>query len=368
MTAGPRRSAAQPLSRPAPLTGDTRPRPARRDDTAAEGTRSLDHAVVDCAYYENGCRKGGVLGVDEALRAVECAAEGGFVWIGLRDPAPDVVQMIGERFGLPPLAIEDAVHAHQRPKLEILDGALSMIFKTVRYVDAQELVQIGELMLFMGEGFVVTVRHGDASPLAGLREDVEAHPDLLHLGPSAVVYAVADRVVDDYAVVLDGLAQDIEEIEAEVFSEGAGNPAERIYRLKREVLTFKRSITPLVSPIERLARGEIGSLDPRTAEYFGDVLDHLLRDTEHVAGLSELLTNVLNANIAQINVRDNEDMRKISAWLAIISVPTMVVGIYGMNFEAMPELGWDAGFPVVIAMVLAVCGSLYGRFKRARWL
>ncbi|MCW3015641.1 MAG: corA 2 [Solirubrobacterales bacterium] len=328
----------------------------------------LQHAVVDCAYYEDGCRKGGVLDVDEAFLAVESAGEDGFVWIGLHNPAPEVVEAIGERFGLPPLAVEDAVHAHQRPKLEVFDDILFMVFKTARYVDAEELVEIGELMLFKGPGFVVTVRHGEASPLAGLRTDLEAHPDLLHIGPSAVLYAVADRIVDDYAVVLDGLAVDVDEIEAEVFSGGTGTPAERIYRLKREVLAFKRAIDPLAEPLERLSQGSVGPLDPRTAEYFSDVLDHLLRDAEQVAGLSELLTNVLNANIAQINTRDNQDMRKISAWLAIISVPTMVVGVYGMNFDAMPELRWEAGFPLVITLVLAVCGALYGRFKRAGWL
>ncbi len=333
-----------------------------------QGRLPLARSVVDCAYYEDGCRRGGVLGVDEALAAAEEPATDGFVWIGLHDPAPEVIEAIGARFRIPPMAIEDAVHAHQRPKLEVPDGTLTMVFKTARYVDADELVEIGELMLFMGRDFVVTVRHGAASPLAGLREDLEAHPDLLHVGPTAVLYAVADRIVDDYAVVLEGLAIDIEEIEAEVFSGGVGNPAQRIYRLKREVLAFKRAITPLAAPLERLAAGNVGPQNAHTGEYFQDVLDHLLRDAEQVAGFSELLSNVLSANVAQINTRDNQDVRKISAWVAIISVPTMVVGVYGMNFDAMPELHWEAGFPLVISIVLAVCGALYGRFKRARWL
>ncbi len=328
---------------------------------------TLADAVVDCAFYEEGCRQGGRLDVEDALREVEGRADG-FVWIGLHDAAPSVVEGLGERFGLPPLAVEDAVHAHQRPKLEVFGEVLFMVFKTARYVDADELVEIGELMLFMGPGYVITVRHGEASPLAGIRADLEAHPDLLQIGPSAVLYAVADRVVDDYAVVLEGLAVDVEQIEDEVFSGGLNNPAERIYRLKREVLEFKRAVTPLMGPLQQLSAGAVGPLDPRTGEYFRDVSDHLLRDAEQVQGFSELLTSVLNANVAQLSIRDNQDMRKISAWLAIIAVPTMIFGIYGMNFDTMPELGWDLGYPLVLAMVLAVCGALYGRFKRAGWL
>lgn len=364
---GDRKRLGVPLPRRAPLAGDERMVSARRPATEPHGSMELPEAVVDCAFYAGGARRGGRLGVEEAFEQVDRVGDG-FVWIGLHDPSPGVVASLGERFDLPPMAVEDAVHAHQRPKLEVFHDVLFLIFKTVRYVDADELVQIGELTLFMGPNFVLTVRHGDASPLIGIREDLEARPDLLDAGPSAVVYAVADRVVDDYAVVVDGLRLDVEQVEDQVFSGGADNPAERIYRLKREVLEFQRAITPLVEPMQQLAAGTAGMLDPRTGEYFRDVSDHLLRDAEHVQGLSELLTSVLNSNVAQLSIRDNEDMRKISAWLAIIAVPTMVFGIYGMNFETMPELGWDLGYPVVLAVVLAVCGALYGRFKRAGWL
>jgi magnesium transporter len=368
MAGGSRRSAGKPLPHRAPLTGDRRPRtqPAT-EQGGSQGHRSLTKAVVDCAYYRAGERQGGTLDVDEAIMALDAEDEG-FVWIGLHDPAPQVVEDLGTRFAIPPLAIEDAIHAHQRPKLEIGDHTLSIIFKTARYIDADELVEIGELMLFIGPRFVITVRHGGASPLTGLREDLQAHPDLLHLGPSAVLYAVADRIVDDYAVVLDGLDVDIEQIEAQVFSGATDNPAERIYRLKREVLTFKNAITPLVGPLEQLSQGTIPMLDPGSAEYLSDVRDHLVRDAEQVAGYSELLTSVLHANIAQVSVRDNEDMRKMSAWLAIIAVPTMVFGLYGMNFDSMPELRWAAGYPAVLGLTLTICGGLYGRFKRTGWL
>lgn len=366
MSEGHRRFAL-PLPRRAPLAGDPRRSTMTTDGVPALGTMSLADAVVDCAVYEDGCRDGGLWGVEDAVRHIRTRDES-FMWIGLHDPRPEVVEALGERFKLPPLAVEDAVHAHQRPKLEVMGDSLFMIFKTARYVDNEELVEIGELMLFMGPGYVITVRHGEASPLTGIREDLEAHPDLLQIGPSAVLYAVADRIVDDYAVVLEGLAIDIEQIEDEVFSGGPDNPAERIYRLKREVLEFKRAITPLCSPLQQLAAGTVRPLDPRTGEYFRDVSDHLLRDAEQALGFSELLTSVLNANVAQLSIRDNQDMRKISAWLAIIAVPTMVFGIYGMNFETMPELGWDLGYPMVLVVVLAVCGALFGRFKRSGWL
>ena len=189
---------------------------------------------------------------------------------------------------------------------------------------------------------MVTVRHGEGSPLHDVRLDLEAHPDLLGIGPSSVLYAIADRIVDDYLAVIDGIAVDVEEVEAEVFSGAGSNPAERIYRLKREVLEFRRAVTPLIAPMQRLSSKQAGlPLDPRTEEYFRDVHDHLVRDAERIAGFDELLTNVLQANVAQITMRDNQDMRRISAWVAIIAVPTMVFGLYGMNFEHMPELQVD---------------------------
>lgn len=292
----------------------------------------------------------------------------GFAWIGLHEPSEAAVELVGRHFDLPPLAVEDAVHAHQRPKLEVYGDTLFVVLKTARYEDTRENVVIGEVMLFVGPSFAVTVRHGDGSPLAGVREDVEAHRDLLRLGPSAVLYAVADRIVDDYAVVLQGLSNDIDEVEVEVFSSGTHNAAERIYRLKREVLEFKRAIMPLRTPIARLAEGRVELVDSRTTEYFNDVQDHLLRDLEQVQAFDELLTGVLQANLAQLSVRDNQDMRKISAWVAIGVVPTMVFGIYGMNFEAMPELGWELGYPMVLATVLVFCAALFVRFKRAGWL
>jgi magnesium transporter len=224
-------------------------------------------------------------------------------------------------------------------------------------------------MIFLGRRFVVTVRHGEGSPLHDVRLDLEGHPDLLSIGPSSVLYAIADRIVDDYVAVIDGIAVDVEEVEAEVFSGAASNPAERIYRLKREVLGFRRAAGALVGPIQRLSSKQTGlPIDPRTGEYFRDVHDHLLRDVERIGSFDDLLTNALQANLAQVAMRDNRDMRRISAWVAIIAVPTMVFGLYGMNFEHMPELGWTYGYPAVVAAVLIICAVLYRRFKHAGWL
>jgi magnesium transporter len=325
--------------------------------------------VVDCALYSAGERLGGHVELESALKKAD-GCEDGFVWIGLHDPSPGVVEAVGEHFRLHPLAVEDAVHGHERAKLEVYGGdTLFVVLKTARYVDSEELIEIGEVMLFVGPRFVVTVRHGEGSPLHDVRVDLEAHPDLLGIGPSSVLYAIADRIVDDYVAVIDGIAIDVEEVEAEVFSSTLSNPAERIYRLKREVLQFRRAAGALVGPMQRLSSKQAGlPVDPRTGDYFRDVHDHLLRDVERIAGFDDLLTNALQANVAQITMRDNRDVRRISAWVAIIAVPTMVFGLYGMNFEHMPELEWTFGYPLVVAVVLIICTVLYRKFKRTGWL
>ena len=328
----------------------------------------VDAAVVDCAVYDAGRRQGGRVELGTALHKATACSDG-FVWIGLHDPRPEIVEAVGEHFHLHPLAVEDAVHAHQRAKLEVFGDTLFAVMKTARYVDSEELIEIGEVMVFVGPRFVVTVRHGEGSPLHEVRADLEAHPDLLGIGPSSVLYAVTDRIVDDYAAVIDGISVDIDEVEAEVFSSVHANSAERIYRLKREVLGFKRAVAPMVRPVEQLAAGQAGlPVDPRTSDYFRDVLDHLIRDAEQVQSFDELLTGVLHANIAQLTIRDNNDMRRISAWVAILAVPTMVFGLYGMNFRHMPELSWEFGYPAVIVVVLVICAELYRRLRRAGWL
>jgi magnesium transporter len=325
-------------------------------------------AIVDCGLYEEGHRQGGRVELATALSRAD-ACRDGFVWIGLHDPTPEVVEAVGKRFELHPLAVEDAVNAHQRPKLEVFADTLFLVLKTARHVDSAEPVEIGEVMIFVGPRFVVTVRHGEGSPLHDVRLDLEAHPDLLGIGPSSVLYAVADRIVDDYAEVIERFALEVDAVEAEVFSGADANPTERIYKLKREVLEFKRAVAPLVGPMQRLAAGQAGlPLDPRTADYFRDVNDHLVRDAERIVAFDELLTGILQANFAQLTVRDNQDLRKISSWVAIAAVPTMIFGLYGMNFEHMPELGWQYGYPLILGVVLAICLALHRVFKRSGWL
>ena len=322
--------------------------------------------ILDCAVYEEGKRLDGAVPLEKAYE--RCRQPGTFAWIGLHEPSPEEFDSIKREFDLHELAVEDAIKAHQRPKLEVYDEMVFIVLKTARYVDPDEVVDLGEIAIFLGEDFIITVRHGEASGLADVRRDLEGRPDLLRCGPSAVLHGVVDRVVDDYFPSLDGLSEDIEEVEGEVFSPTRTNPAERIYKLKREVIEFDRAAGTLVEPVDRLARGVYDTVHPEVQTYFRDVNDHLVRVHEQLAGMRELLTSVLQANLAQVTVRQNEDVRKISAWVAILAVPTAIAGVYGMNFEHMPELDWQYGYFVVVAVMVGICLTLYRYFKRAGWL
>jgi magnesium transporter len=229
-------------------------------------------------------------------------------------------------------------------------------------------VDIGQIMAFIGDSFVITVRHGTATALDGVRKDLESRPEFLRHGPAAVLHAVMDKVVDDYLPAVEGLDQDVSESERQVFGEEDSHPVERIYKLKREVLEFHRAVAPLVEPLDRLVRGTIPGIDGAVRPYFRDVQDHLLRVNEQIQDLNNLLSSMLEANLAQVTLRQNEDMRKISAWVAIVAVPTMIAGIYGMNFEHMPELTWTFGYPLAVGAMVAICLLLYRTFKRSGWL
>jgi magnesium transporter len=322
--------------------------------------------IVDCAIYDDGRRRAGEFSFAEAFAA--SSAPGAFVWLGLYEPTGEEFASVREAFHLHELAVEDAIKAHQRPKLEIYDDTAFVVLKTARYVDREEAVQLGEILLFVGENFVIAVRHGEASALAEVRRGIERKPELLKCGPGAVLWAIVDHVVDDYLPVLAGLEHDIDEVETEVFSEARTNPAERIYFLKREVLEFLRGVHPLLDPLERLARGRDEIVHEDIRPYFRDVHDHLLRVVEQLESTRDLLTSVLQANFAQISVRESEDMRRISAWAAIIAVPTMIAGIYGMNFEHMPEIRMRYGYFVVLGAMALVCLGLYRAFRRSGWL
>ena len=322
--------------------------------------------IVDCAVYEGGRRRDGAVPVHEAMEA--CRRPGAFTWIGLYEPTEDEFDSIRREFELHELAVEDAIHAHQRPKLEVYGDMVFIVLKTARYVDPKEVVNLGEILIFLGHDYIITVRHGEASELGEVRRGLEDNPELLAHGPGAVLHAVVDKVVDDYAPALIGLGEDIDEIENQVFSGERANPAERIYKLKREVLEFSHAVGPLVAPVEHLSKGRYEVIHPEVRTYFRDVNDHLLRTHEQLESYRDLLTSVLSANLAQVTVRQNEDVRRISAIVAILAVPTMIAAIYGMNFEHMPELGWTFGYPLVLAVMALICFALYRYFRRIGWL
>ena len=343
-------------------------------------------AVVDCAVYRGGVRCPDVSGVREALEAVRggrssesCDGSDGFVWIGLHEPSEREFAGIAEEFGLHPLAVEDAVHAHQRPKLERYDNSLFAVFKTIRYVEHTELtatsevVESGEVMVFTGRYFVITVRHGSHGSLRSLRHRLEDDPELLAKGPSAVLHAIADQVVDDYLAVAEAVQDDIDEVEIDVFSPtngktSRGGDASRIYQLKREVLEFKRAVSPLLRPMQMLGERPMRLIDPEIQKYFRDVADHVARVHEQVTGFDDLLNSILQANLAQASVVQNEDMRKITAWAAILAVPTMITGVYGMNFQHMPELHWKYAYPLVLCVTVVICIVIHRGFRRNGWL
>jgi magnesium transporter len=231
-----------------------------------------------------------------------------------------------------------------------------------------EVVEIGEVMVFVGASFVVSVRHGRAGALSTVRHDLESDPERLAMGPKAVLHAIADRVVDEYGEVARELDRDVSDVEAEVFSDERRNHAKSIYKLKREVLEFRRAVVPLAEPLEALAAGRVPLVGQEARAYFRDVHDHCLREAEHIAGIDGLLTDALNVNLSNVGVRQNEDMRKMSAGAAIIAVPTAIAGIYGMNFRHMPELDSRFGYPLTLVVIVLICVGLYRAFKKRGWL
>ncbi|MEU9226337.1 magnesium and cobalt transport protein CorA [Streptomyces massasporeus] len=345
-----------------------------RVDLSHPARSPLGSSVVNCVTYREGIRtpeRGDLVDTVERVRK----SREGFVWLGLHEPTDQEFAGIAELFDLHPLAVEDAIEAHQRPKLERYGETLFAVFKTVCYVEHEELtatsevVNTGEIMVFVGADFVITVRHGRHGSLGPLREELESDPGQLAKGPSAVLHALADHVVDDYLTVTDAVQADIDQVETDVFSEtGARADPGRIYQLKRELLELKRAVVPLSRPLEDLATRPIRAVDPEIQAYFRDVSDHLLRAKEQIAAFDELLNSILQAHLAQVTVAQNEDMRKITAYAAIVAVPTMVCGVYGMNFDHMPELHWRYGYGMVIGVISVACLALYRGFRRSGWL
>jgi len=322
--------------------------------------------IVDQAIYRDGRRMpcGDLSDELEMLRG----AGNGFIWIGLKDPTPAEFALVNEELKLHPLAVEDAVKGNQRPKLDVYDDTMFVSLKTLHYIDTTSDVETGEVMIFVGDRFVVTVRQGEANPLTGVRARLEHAPDHLSHGPIAVLYSVMDSIVDNYTIIDGELSEDLDLIEQAVFSGARGVDATDIYRLKREVLEVKRAVAPLAVPLSRLRSADIAIMDEQTRPFFGDISDHVLRVSDHIESYDRLLTDVLHAHLAQISVQQNDDMRKISAWVAMAAVPTMVAGIYGMNFDYMPELSYRPAYFIVLGLTAAVEAGLYRAFRTSGWL
>ena len=326
--------------------------------------------IVDSAVYKDGKR------VAEPASFAELAGAArkgdGVAWLGLHEATEDELTSIAREFGLHELAVEDAVHAHQRPKLEWYGEVMFLVLRPARYVDESETVEFGEIHVFVGPNFVITIRHGEASELGRLRHSLESRPDLLSRGPMAIVHAVVDRVVDDYVPVVEGVENDVDEIESEVFG-GARNVSRRTYELIREVIEFRRAIHPLADILVNLMRNrDLGDEEKR---YLRDVHDHTLRIQEQVDSFHELLRSILSVNLtletkalSEAGNKQNEEVKKISAWAAILFAPTIVGTVYGMNFDHMPELHWRYGYAMALGMMLTVSVGLYLLFRRRGWI
>ena len=327
-------------------------------------------SVVDCAVYVTGRRLPGDFTPDEAL-ATACARDDAFVWLGLHEPSEEEMTAIAHTYGLHELAVEDAVKAEQRPKLEQFGSVHFLAMRTARYVphgemtENSQVVETGQMMIFVGDQFVITVRHGDASELGSVRADLESRrPELIEQGPWAVAYAVTDRVVDHYVAVADRVESDLDLIEEGVFSRDHASPIPAIYQMKRELVEFRRAVVPLQRPLAMI----VAIVPKRIGKYFRDVQDHLTRTVEQVSSFDDLLNSILQARLAQVTVDQNNDMRKIAAWAAIATVWTGGAGIYGMNFAFMPELTWKYGYASWWLIILVISVLLYRVFRRSGWL
>jgi magnesium transporter len=378
-----RRSAIRSLVR------GRKPRAPRREADHDDGLAAPEEPrptevrsrIVDAAVYVDGARIASPASLPETFDALRGQPDG-MAWIGLYRPEEHEVQSLASEFQLHPLAVEDAIHAHQRPKIERYDDTLFVVLRPARYLDDVEEVEFGEVHVFVGPGFVLTVRHSEAPEFSSVRRRLESEPELLRRGPEAVLYAVVDQVVDGYYPVVAGLHNDIDEIEAEVFS-GDPKVSRRIYELSREVADFQRATRPLSDVIVALSAGFAKyHVDDELQRYLRDVEDHLTQIVERVDEFRLALRDMLTVNATLVAQQQNEEMRglavaanvqneevkKISAWAAILFAPTLIGTIYGMNFEHMPELGWAHGYPLALFLMAATCAALYLVFKGRDWL
>ena len=376
-TRNPIRTLADRVRRPAATGGVALPPPA-----STPSRRGRDGAsMVDSAIYVEGRRTASPTSLAETFRSLREQTDA-VGWIGLYRPTQDELAALAAEFDLHELAVEDAIVAHQRPKLERYGETLFVVLRAARYLDESEEVEFGEVHLFVGPDFVITVRHSEAPDLSAVRRRLESDPELLALGPEAVLYAILDRVVDGYVPVVRGLHNDIDEIETEVFR---GDPAvsRRIYELSREVIEFERAVRPLAAVIQSLSAGfEKYGTDEELRRYLRDVEDHLTQVREQVEGFRHLLRDILTVNatlvaqkqneemktLTEASMDQNEEVKKISAWAAILFAPTLIGTVYGMNFDVMPELHWQLGYPMAIGLMGLVSATLFGIFKKRHWI
>lgn len=358
---------------PEALRPVARPRPAHVHPVPNPPIEML----VDCGVYVDGHRVPGKYSPTEAsakVREVEQTHPDAFVWIGLHEPDEAQMQEVADVYGLHPLAVEDAVHAHQRPKLERYDETLFLVLKTVKYVPhesvarAREIVETGEIMIFVGKNFVVTVRHGEHGGLHEVRKRMDADPDHLRLGPYAVMHAIADYVVDHYLEVTSLMEDDVDAIEVVAFAPGRSIDVEPIYLLKREVVEMRRCVAPLSGAFARMQTENKDLISKEVRRYLRDVADHQTEAADQITSYDEMLNSLVQAALARVGMQQNMDMRKISAWAGIVAVPTMVAGIYGMNFHFMPELDSRWGYPTVVSIMVVICLFLYASFRKRGWL
>ena len=321
--------------------------------------------IVDNAIYVDGKRAAEPRSLDETYQA--CRDQNGVAWIGLYKPTAEEFESVAQEFGLHILSVEDALDAHQRPKLERYGGTLFVVLRPARYVDESETVEFGETHVFVGEEFVITVRHSEVPDLSEVRRRLEDDPELLRRGPEAILHAIMDQVVDDYGPVVDGLENDIEEIEAQVFG-GSADVSRRVYDLSREVIQFQRAVDPLNDVLGALIREENIDVDPEVRRYLRDVQDHAQQVSERLSGYRDLLQNILSVNLTLVSLSQNEQVKKISAWAAILFAPTLVGTVYGMNFDDMPELHWALGYPFALLLMVLISLTLYLAFKRSGWM
>ena len=347
------------------VLGRKRPRPA-----APAGPPP--NSVVDWGWYVDGARQPAADVSTAARQAV--ADKQGFVWLGLKDPTDADLHALPAQFDLHPLAIEDAVEGHTRSKMEIFGDDMFVVISTVAYVEHQqltdtaEIVSTGQIMVFVGEHFVITVRKGEHAPLGNIRKMLEADPERLAQGPWTVLYSIADMIIDDYLDVVGEFETDVDEVEAMVFAENGERKINNVYQLKRELIEFKRSVVPLAPPLERLATREYAMIPSEARAYFRELHDHHIAAAEAVASYDEVLTSIMQAGLARLSVSDNQDMRKLAAWAAMIAAPTALAGIYGMNFSPLPWADGPSHFWIFLGLIVAVMAAVWIGFKKNGWL